>query len=424
VVTRRGVLRWGAASAAACAAGCSRGGTTTAAAGSGQTLLWCWPGGLSDKVLAAAKEHFASQTELVVKIIDSDYKKQLVSALDQGGNVPAIVGVKGEDIASLLPRADRFTDLNTLGAGEVKTDYLPWKWQQGSTFDGELIGFPIDIGPTAMFYRPDIFKRAGLPTTPAAVDAAIPDWAAFLEIGKRCVKALPSVAFVASGTQVFAVCMSQATKRFVDEGNQFVGDQEHVRRAWDVSVGVSRAGIGAGVQSDDPKWEAGIAQGRFAVELGAAWHAQDLEQVAPRTSGRWRVAAGSAGGANSGGSFLAIPAAAAHKEQAFAVIKWLLDPDNQAAAFSDLGLFPSTPGTYKMPALTKPDEFFGGQRTVEVFGASAQKAHRVYEAPADAALANLYADELERVEGGKDPSAAWTAVTAAARALATKLGVN
>jgi cellobiose transport system substrate-binding protein len=416
------MLGWGAAAVAACA-GCSRGGTTQAAE-SGETLLWCWPGGLSDKVLAAAKQQFAGQTTLTVKIVEGDYKQQLVAALDKGKDVPAIAGIKGEDIASLLPRADRFTDLNTLGAGDVRADYLTWKWQQGSTFDGELIGFPIDIGPTGMFYRPELFERAGLPTTPAAVDAAIPDWAAFLAVGKRLVKAQPGVSFVASGTQVFAVCINQASKRFVDEGNHFVGDQEHVRRAWDFGVGVSRQGIGAGVQSDDPKWATGIAQGRFAVELGAAWHAQDLEQVAPGTSGKWRVAGASAAGANSGGSFLAIPAGATHKDQAFAVIKWLLDPDNQAAAFSDMGLFPSTPGAYKMPALTAPDKFFGGQRTVDVFGASAQKAHRVYEAPADAALGDLYAKELQRVEAGKNPDTAWTDVTAAARALATKLGVN
>lgn len=421
MVTRRTILGVGAAALATCA-GCAKGGATKADAE--ETLLWCWPGGLSDKVLAAATDHFAGQTRLTVRIIEGDYKQQLTSALDAGKDVPAIAGIKGEDVASLLPRADRFTDLNTLGAGDVKGDYLPWKWQQGSTIDGQLIGFPIDIGPNAMFYRPALFKKAGLPTEPAAVSEAIPDWAAFLEVGSRCAKALPGVAFVASGTQVFAVCLGQGTKRFIDEGNHFIGAEAHTRRAWDFAVGVSRKGLGAAVQSDDPKWASGIANGKFAVELGAAWHAQDIEQVAPATKKLWRVAAASAAGANSGGSFLAIPAAAARKDLAMTVIKWLLSADNQAAAFGDVGLFPSTPASYRMPAMTAPDAFFGGQRTVDVFGPSAQKVHHVYEAPADATLAELYLNQLRLVEAGKGAEAAWRDAITAARATATRLGVN
>jgi len=423
VATRRTVLGVGAAALAACV-GCSNGGNNTKAAGDETLLLWCWPGGLSDKVLAAATDHFAGQARLTVRIVEGDYKQQLTSALDEGRDVPAIAGIKGEDVASLLPRADRFADLNTLGAGDVKGDYLPWKWQQGSTIDGQLIGFPIDIGPNAMFYRPGLFKKAGLPTEPAAVSEAIPDWAAFLEVGSRCAKALPGVAFVASGTQVFSVCLGQGTKRFIDEGNNFIGAEAHVRRAWDFAVGVSRKGLGAAIQSDDPKWASGIANGKFAVELGAAWHAQDIEQVAPATRKAWRVAAASAAGANSGGSFLAIPAAADRKDLAMTVIKWLLSPDNQAAAFGDVGLFPSTPASYRMPALTAPDAFFGDQRTIDVFGASAQKVHHVYEAPADATLADLYLKELKLVEAGKAAEAAWRDAIAGARATATQLGVN
>jgi len=421
VVTRRNVLGMGAAALAACA-GCSHGAATPAA--DDEMALWCWPGGLSDKVLAAAKEHFAGQAQLTVRIIDGDFKQQLTTALDQGHGVPAIVGIKGEDIASLLPRADRFTDLKTLGAADVQGDYLPWKWQQGSTIDGQLIGFPIDIGPSAMFYRPHLFQKAGLPTAPAAVSEAIPDWSAYLEVGRRFVKAVPGVAFVASGTQVFSVCLGQGTKRFVDEGNHFIGGEAHIRRAWDFAVGVSRKGLGAAVQSDSPRWPAGIAQGKFATDLGAAWHALDIEQAAPATKTAWRVAGASAAGANSGGSFLAIPAAATRKDLAMTVIKWLLSPENQAAAFSDVWLFPSTPAAYRMPALTAPDAFFGNQRTIDVFGASAEKVHHVFEAPADATLADLYIKQLKLVEAGKDPNAGWHDAVAAAQAAAVRLGVN
>lgn len=426
VMSRRRVLSLGVA-AGACAgfgtAGC--GEDSPAAPAAGTTMLWSWPGGLSEKVLADAVTHFADDTELKVSVLQGDYKQQLLTALEPGRDVPDIVGIKGEDIASLLPRADLFVDLNTLGAADVQGDYLRWKWQQGSTFDGRLVGFPIDIGPTAMFYRADVFRRAGLPDTPARVNAAMASWPDFLDVGRRLVKAVPSVRLLASGTQILGIRMSQGSTRFVDETNHFVGDQQHVRDAWDCAVRLADLGLSAKVQSDEEGWAKGIAGGKLAVELGAAWHALDLQQTAPDTAGLWRVAAGPAGGANTGGSFLAVPAAARDPEQSFAVIRWLLSPDNQARAFVDAALFPSTPAAYEQPGMTQPEGFFGGQRTVEVFGASAKKAPRAYEAPSDAAIYQVYAEELMVVENGAKTSAqGWQDAVGQARSLATSLGVN
>ena len=422
VISRRSLLGVGAAAGALVAAGCADGSNDAAA---GATLLWTWPGGLSETVLTDTAAHFAGATKLTSSVIEGDYKTQLLDVLDKGTNVPDIAGIKGEDIASLLPRADRFVDLATLGAADVQDEYLRWKWQQGSTFDGRLVGFPIDIGPTAMFYRADLFKKAGLPDSPARVNATMATWTSFLETGRKLVKAVPGVHLLASGTQVFGIRMSQSTKRFVDESNHFVGDQQHVRTAWDCAVRVGEWGLSAKVQSDTDDWAPSIAEGKFAVELGAAWHALDIQQAAPRTTGQWRVAAGPAAGANSGGSFLAIPATAPDPEQSFGIIRWLLSPENQARAFTDAALFPSTPSAYAMPAMTQPEAFFGGQRTVEVFGASAQKAPRVYEAPSDGAIFQIYAKELEAVENGTTPAAeGWRSAVSKGRSLATSLGVN
>ena len=423
IMSRRRVLSLGVAGACAgLGAGCGDG---TAASEAGTTTLWSWPGGLSEKVLADAVTQFADRTELKVSVLSGDYKQQLLTALDQDQDVPDIVGIKGEDIASLLPRADRFVDLNTLGAAEVQSAYLRWKWQQGSTFDGRLVGFPIDIGPTAMFYRADLFRRAGLPDAPERVNTMMATWPKFLEVGRRLVKAMPGVRLLASGTQVFGLRMSQSPVRFVDESNHFVGDQQHVRAAWDCAVQLGDWGLSAKVQSDEEAWGKGIAGGTLAAELGAAWHALDIQQTAPDTAGQWRVAAGPAAGANSGGSFLAIPAGAHDPARSFAVIRWLLSPENQARAFVDAALFPSTPAAYELPAMNQPEKFFGGQRTVEVFGESAKKAPRAYEAPSDAALNQVYADELRSVEtGAKAATKGWQDAVAQARSMATSLGVN
>ncbi|GAA0233844.1 extracellular solute-binding protein [Cryptosporangium japonicum] len=389
------------------------------------TALWYWPGGLSPAVLADAVRRFAPDTALTCTEHPGQFRTGLDAALAKADGVPAITGIKGEDLASYLPRADLFVDLLTLGADEIQDDYLAWKWQQGRANDGRLVGIPIDIGPTAAFYRADVFGRAGLPVAPTDVDAAMRTWAEFRTLGARLRRRLPDTYWIANTMTLFVIAVSQSGTRFVDELNRFVGDGNHIRSAWEIAIGASTDGLSAHVDNDAPEWPARVADGSIALSLGAAWHAQDIEGAAPLTTGQWRVATGPAGNTNIGGSFLGIPASAADPDLSFRIIRWLLGPENQARAFTDARLFPSTPATYTMPALTVADPFFGGQRTIDVFSDSARRTRRLYEAPADAALQEIYLDELRNVEyRGKAPETAWRDALSKARRLADESGVN
>jgi cellobiose transport system substrate-binding protein len=380
--------------------------------------LWCWPGGLGTQTVAAAAKQFAG---LTVKTVDGDYLKTLMPVLS-GKQAPAIAGIKGEDIATMLPRADLFVDLNLLGASKLQGDYLDWKWQQGSTLDNQLIGFPIDIGPTAMFYRADLFAKAGLPSNPSDVAQRIPNWPTFLAAGTK-LKAR-NIKIIANAWELFAVCCAQQSKRFVDESNQYVGDSAEIRGAWNVAVEAIQRGITAGIANDDKRWTGLFNTGQVASDSGAAWHAADVVQAAPATKGRWRVANGAADGANIGGSFLGVPANGGNHQTAFDVIKWILSPENQAKMFAEAALFPSAPAAYKMPELIAPDPFFGGQRTTEVFAASAAKKARSFQAPADGDIQQVFSDQLRAVTAGTTTAAAaWKNAVANGRQLAQSRGV-
>src|SRR6266542_1070213 len=123
--------------------------------------LWYWPDGLSDKVVADVPKQFSDITFNATKI-GGDFKQKLVTTITSRQFLPDITGIKGEDIAYFMTQAGQFLDLRDLGAGDLKSQYLEWKWKQGSTPDGKQIGFPIDIGPTALFYRRDVYEKAGL----------------------------------------------------------------------------------------------------------------------------------------------------------------------------------------------------------------------------------------------------------------------
>ncbi|GLY04448.1 MULTISPECIES: extracellular solute-binding protein [Actinoplanes] len=423
-MSRRNVLRLSLAGAAATLTGCASEETT--AAGTPDTVLWTWPGGLSTAVVTAAAEQFASRTRLETRVIEGDYRPQLADLLAQGGDLPGIVGIKGEDIASLLPRADLFADLHDLGADEVTSQYASWKWDQASAPDSRLIGFPIDIGPTATYYRSDLFAAAGLPTGVAELSAKMADWDGFFAAGAQLHDKLPKVGFTRNGAELFTILICQGTQRFVDEGNHYIGAGAHIQESWDLSVRLIDEGLTARIHTEDQDaWQKALADGTVATALGAAWLGYDIKTAAPDTAGKWGVAGGATTGANYGGSFLAIPQAGTGHELSFEIIRWILSPENQAAAFTDAALFPAATAAYDTTALTTADAFFGDQKTVEVFAASARKAHRVYEAPADTEIHQAFVEQLGEYESGrKDRATAWTDAVANGRRVAESMGVN
>jgi cellobiose transport system substrate-binding protein len=385
--------------------------------------LWIWGGGLSTAVLDEAVKKF-TKPALKTQEIGGDFKAKLLTTMAGGRGVPDITGVKGEDIAAFYPQAKQFIDLNTLGADKLKSQYLDWKWAQGAAPDGTQIGIPIDIGPTALFYRQDVFAEAGLPTEPADVAAAASTYDDYYALGVELKAKLPDHYLVKDIATIFDMVVKAQSEFFVDKDDTFIGDQDHIRGAWDTSIKALTLGIDAKI-TDSNDHNAGMTNGTLPAQLGAAWFGLDIANGAPDSAGKWRVTPNPGGPANIGGSFLTIPKSSAAPDEAFEVITWILSPENEARGFADASLFPATPASYSTPELTKPDPFFGDQVTIDVFGPQAEKIPVAFTSPYDAAVQAAYNEELGKVETqGKDPEDAWDDAVDKAKSVAERLGVS
>ena len=133
-------------------------------------------------------------------------------------------------MATYFPNQDQFIDLKTLGANDLEMDFLPWKWKLGITPEGRMMAYPMDTGPTALFYRTDIFQKAGIDTDPAAVAELAPDWDSYIELGKKLKAAVPGSAITDNITGVYSYALAQQSKRYMTEDGQYIGDQDHIRR--------------------------------------------------------------------------------------------------------------------------------------------------------------------------------------------------
>jgi cellobiose transport system substrate-binding protein len=427
-LSRRDVLRGGGLAAAlglglvplsACGSDEETGGST---AEMKETALWYWGGGLSDAVVADAVKNFTAKTTIKPSVIAGDFKAKLQTTLTGGRFVPQITGVKGEDMPYFLSVAQKFVDLNELGAKDLVATGLEWKWKEAQDQSGKQIGYPIDIGPTAMFYRADIFEQAGLPTDPAAVGDAVKTWDDFYAFGTELHGKVPAAFPVLQLGAVWDLVIGQTSQRFVSEDNKFIGDSDEIHQAWQTTVRAQELGLNA--NSSQSRSE-DLTRGKAAATFGAAWFALDLETEAPKTAGKWRVANNPDKPGNQGGSFLTVPAGTANPALAFEIIKWILSTDNEAKSFADAKIFPADPAAWDLPALTGGSEFFGGQKTIEIFGPAGKLVPAQYRAPSDGAIYSPYADELTKVEtADKDPEQAWKDAVAAAKQVAQRQGVS
>lgn len=381
-------------------AGCGRGGYLTK---EGTLSLWYWDRSISDTVLAEAPK--ATGHKLQPQKVPNDYKSKLLTSLAGNAYIPDMAGLN-EDVATYFPDADQFWDLYELGAKDVESEYLDWKWQRGLTADGKLLGFPMDTGPTALYYRQDLFEEAGLPTEPADVAAELDTWEKYLEAGERYVKATGQ-RWLDNVNRVFTQAVAQQATRYMNEQNEFIGDGPQIKNAWDLAVQAKELRLAANAEDWTPDWNAAMSTGKAATFVGAVWMAPPLKEGAANTAGKWRVCRAPGGAGNSGGSFIAITKACRDPEAAWETVKWVQSPANQVRAYNEIQLFPAAKAGLESKDVLVPEEFFGGQVINEVFGESAASVKPVYLSPYDN-LMGPFGEQITNIwAANKNPDRAW-----------------
>jgi cellobiose transport system substrate-binding protein len=338
-----------------------------------------------------------------------EHHEALLSALATG-DVPDIAAIDVSYGSLFEANPENFVDLRTLGAEALEADYVPWRWAQGVVADGRIIGIPTDLGAIAMCYRTDLLEAAGLPTAPDELAALWPDWDSFIEVGERFVEN-SDAAFIDSayGTIFNLVGRQGSDLYYGDDGSLVYETGAQVRKAFETSLAGIEAGLSANVDQFSPEWTAALADGDFAVLGCPAWMTNVIQSLAPDTAGRWGITRAPEGGGSWGGTQLAIPAASDHPQEAYAVIEWLLSPENQLEAFKSHGNFPSTPELYDSPDVQDfTNDFFPGVRVGEIFADSAKAARPILEGPQQRAIDREFEAALVAVEDGSlAVEAAW-----------------
>ncbi|MBB5827875.1 ABC transporter substrate-binding protein [Micromonospora carbonacea] len=346
-----------------------------------------------------------------------DYNTRLTQQITAGAGAGDVVALEEGTIVQFYAQAGKFVNLADHGANDLKSNFLPWKWEQGTTPDGTVLGLGTDVGSMALCYRSDLFKAAGLPTDREEVGALWPTWDQFIATGQKFVAADKKHKFVDSATNFYNVVLMQTAGNgtgytYYDKSNKLViGENPDVRTAYDLSTKMIAAGLSNNLQSFSNEWNAGFKNGTFATIACPAWMTGVIKgQAGDSAAGKWDVAKAPGNGGNWGGSFLAVPKSSKHPKEAAELVKFLTSAKGQIEAFKKVGNLPSSPQALTDPAVAdSTNEYFTNAPVGKIFAAGASDLKPVYLGPKNQAVRTAVENTLRAVEQGKPAAEQWEA---------------
>lgn len=340
---------------------------------SANLVIWGWESAINTlkEVEPDFKKAYPNIAVEYVAQPAADTYRNLQLAISAGSGAPDISVIEDSHLA-------QFVDLGALSdITEQVTPYVPfmnaYKWQ-AAQLDGRYYALPWDSGPVAVYYRRDVFEKAGVDP------ATIQTWEDFYQAAKT-IKAKTGVPMWQNSTarnsgRLFEKLIWQRGLGYLDAAGAVILDKdpkilevlEYMGKFWKEGLSLDNE------EWTDP-WYGAFADGGVATDVSAVWMGGFLKGwIAPKAEGKWGVfkmprwQPTDAQASNDGGSQLAIFKQSKQQEAAWAYVQFHLGRyESQLLMYQKQDFFPSLDVTYEDPFYGEPDPYFGGDKVRTMF---------------------------------------------------------
>ena len=347
-----------------------------------------WPSG--DDAFNAAMAGFNEKyPNIHVELQFTDttaHHQNLQTALAAGSGAPDVAMVEGAYVAQYR-NSTALTDLNQYGAQNLADDFVSFKWDQCISDDGTAMRLiPWDVGPTTIFYRTDVFEKAGLPTDPAEVDEYLSTWDGVLKAAEAVHSLGSNNWFIADGSYLYQLLFQN--RDYYDEDLNLKLERDGDIDCLNTIIKMREEGLDMNVDMWSTEAYAAYADGSIACVPNGCWFGGFLKtDIDPDGAGHWAVAnlPAGIGAKNWGGSFLVIPEQSQNKDAAWAFVSYMLATvKGQNDMFEAVDYFPAYTPAYEDNSLYEyEDPYFGGQKTRELWAELAKQLEPVYTTQMD-----------------------------------------
>ncbi|TBY58608.1 extracellular solute-binding protein [Rhizobium leguminosarum bv. viciae] len=295
------------------------------------------------------------------------FDKTLAACAAGGDGLPDIVSIENFEAEIFWSRfPDCFANLKELGyTADIQAKFPDFKRTELEVGD-VAYAMPWDSGPVAVFYRRDLYEKAGVdPST-------ISTWDDFIAAGKKISAANPGVVmaqadFNGDSEWFRMIANEQGCGYYSTDGQNITINQPACVASLQKVKEMKDAGTLTSANWDE-KIQANTAS-KAASQLYGGWYEGTVRSTSPDLKGKWGVyrmpslTADGPHAANLGGSSLAISATSANKEAAWKFVNYALGTDEgQITMLKEFGLVPSLLSAEKDPFVNEPQPYWGGQK--------------------------------------------------------------
>jgi lactose/L-arabinose transport system substrate-binding protein len=361
----------------------------------GNLTIWGWEAALNGlKVVDAAfTEAFPNITLEYVPRPPADTYQQLQLSATAGSGGPDISVIEDSHVAQFV-ELGVLADITDRVASYVDkvNDY---KWLQAKSED-RVFAMPWDSGPVAVFYRRDVFEKAGLEPD------SIKTWDDYFQ-SAHAVQSKANAKMLAQAKarntgRTFEMMLWQRGLGYIDaEGKVILDTEPRVQETLEFLGKFWTEELATDTEEWTDPWYKEMADGAVASIPGAVWMGTFLKSfIAPDAAGQWGVfklptwGAEPSQASNDGGSTLAMFEASEQKDAAWAYIEFHLGrEDQQIEMYKQTDLFPSLETTYTDPFFEEPDPYFADQPVRSLFS----------EIVAQVPAAGVYSTDYQEMNG-------------------------
>ncbi len=333
-----------------------------------EITIWCWNVG-------------AKALQAVVPIFNKKYPNIKVT-VQEFGTQPyekyGVVFASGEGMPDISPMENDFVHTYAENYPQVfldMTDLAPDNWESTmdpskipTSYDSEdrLVAIPWDSGPVVMYYRADMFEKAGI--DPESIET----YEDYIAAGKKLQEKLPGtkmLGFQFTQEDNILRCMlpQNGTYYLNNDGEVTINSDE----ALEAVITLKRM-IDEGIVMDTLNWDGLIRANKsdqIATTITGGWWGGTLKDQMPELAGKFKVMrmpAFKKGGVRAstlGGSCFMITATEPIKKAAsWAFLETAaFSEEAHLVMYNEFGLFPSYLPVYKTEEFLQTDPYFGNQ---------------------------------------------------------------
>jgi multiple sugar transport system substrate-binding protein len=289
---------------------------------------------------AMAKEFHQIHPNITIKFqsVPSEQAQTKLTTQIAGGNPPDVAYVDTGTVGAFAPRGAlvNLEDYMSKSKATPKSDYVP-AFAKMVSYQGQMYGLPIDGETTALFYRTDLFKAAGI-TSPPKTWAELKADAAKLTIPSKKQYGYALFATTGETSYYWYPFLYQAG------GTQTTPDDKHAAFASPAGLKAGEFYVGLRKYSSPDLWASNswdaritFAAGKIGMYMAGTWFAGEMQGAEKnQVKNNWAVAplptetAGSPCATTLAGDALVMPAAGHNHDAAWKWMEFLSAPQNMA----------------------------------------------------------------------------------------------